>query len=154
MYFSLTLLPTMHTVMFSPRDHLLQTLMLLKCWPVSSSLTTQQKPVPVSDSLRTYTRIRDGFSKISFCLIIHALSLAYVCPHIPGAQEYFPGHNSVQFQEGLDNKNSTKSSEYCFIRHSFEIQESAWSQSKRTFTFFSQNLFTVSVMANLSFLSN
>lgn len=146
-YFSLTLLSTMHAVMLSPRDHLLQTLMLLKCWPVSSSLTTQQRTVPVSDSLRICTQIRDGFSKTSFCLIISALSLALVW----GTGMF---SRTQQSQEGLDNKNSSESSEYCFIQHSVQIQESAWSQSKHTLTFVSQNLFTVSVMVNLSFLSN
>lgn len=84
--FFLTQLPTMH--IFCPRDHLWQTLMLYKLWLHSSSLTTQEKTVPLSDSLRIYIQLRDGFSKIYFCLMI--------LQHLFGAQTYFPGCNSLR----------------------------------------------------------
>lgn len=141
MCFSLTLLPTMHT--FCSRDHLWQTLMLYIFWLQSNLLTTQEKKkktVPVSNCLRIHIQLRDKFSNIYF-------SLAFVW----GTDIFF---RTQQSQEGFANKNSTKTSEYCFIQHSLEMQESAWSQSKHTVTFSSQNLFTLSVRANLSFLSN
>lgn len=69
MCFSLTLLPTTH--IFCPRDHLLQALMLYKLWFDNSSLITQEKTVPGSDSLRIYTQRWDAFPKIYFYLIIY-----------------------------------------------------------------------------------
>lgn len=69
-YFSFTLLPSTH--LFCSRDHLLQILLMpYTLWLDSSSLTTQEKTVPVWGSLRIYTQLRDVSSKIYFCLIIH-----------------------------------------------------------------------------------
>lgn len=69
MCFYLTLLPTMH--IRCPRDHLLQALTLYKLWFDNSSLITQEKTVPGSDSLRIYTQLWDAFPKIYFYLIIY-----------------------------------------------------------------------------------
>lgn len=62
--------------------------MLHKLWLDSSSLTTQEKTVPVSDSLRIHAQLRGGFSKNYIYLIIHW--------HLFGAQTYFPGNNSLR----------------------------------------------------------
>lgn len=104
-------------------------------------------PGKTSSSIRLTQNIRTALRWVFQNLFLFNNSLAFVW----GIDIF---SRVLQSQEGFANKNSTKSSERCFIQHSLEIQESAWSLSKHTVTFSSQNLFTLSVRANLSFLSN